>query len=310
MNLRGLATGNNIVALCDVDTDRAAETFNKYPAAAQFRDFRKMLDKVHKSIDAVVVATPDHTHAVAVMAALRCGKHVYCEKPLAHSISEVRGLMRVAREQQVVTQMGNQGHSFGTIRDFCEWIWDGAIGKVHTIHAGCSLNNSGLDDLSRVREKVAVPTTLDWDLWLGPAQERSYHPAFVPSKWRGWFPFGNGSLGDWGCHVIDPVFWALELGAPTSIFAEVKDWNPKTHGEALPKGEIVTYELPATTKRGPITMKWYTGTEKIPRPPELESDEKDVGAGAVVYGDKGAITYGGHGAGRLRIIPESASEKS
>ncbi|MEI8044598.1 MAG: Gfo/Idh/MocA family oxidoreductase, partial [Verrucomicrobiota bacterium] len=304
-DIRGLAPGNNITALCDVDADRAAETFKRYPAAKQYRDFRIMLDKMHKSIDAVVVATPDHCHAVASMAAIRCGKHVYCEKPLAHSIYEVRQLIQAAREHKVVTQMGNQGHSFGSIRDFCEWIWDGAIGKVHTIHAGCPFSNSGLDALPHVREKAAVPPSLDWDLWLGPAQKRSYHPAYVPAKWRGWFPFGNGSLGDWGCHVIDPVFWALELGAPTAIRAEVKDWNPETEGDACPNGEIVTYEFPATAKHGLITMKWFTGTEIVPRPPELEPDERDVGIGAAVYGDKGTIVYGGHGAAQVRIIPEA-----
>jgi len=294
----------NIVALCDVDTGRAGDTFNAFPAAKQYRDFRKMFDEMANQIDAVVVATPDHTHAVAAMAAIRRGKHVYCEKPLAHSVYEVRQLMKAAREHNVVTQLGNQGHSFDTIRIFCEWIWDGAIGKVHTIHAGCAAVNSAVDALPRLKEEHPVPPELDWDLWLGPAQSRPYHPAYLPAAWRGWVPFGNGTVGDWTCHVVDPVFWALDLGAPKTIQAQVKDYNPKTQGDAFPKGEIITYEFPAKGERGPVTMHWYSGTEPIPRPADLEQGRDPVTTGAVVLGDRGTIMYGSHGAGGVRIIPE------
>jgi predicted dehydrogenase len=300
-----VAPNNNIVALCDVDSRRAAETFKKFPDAKQYRDFRKMFDEMEKNIDAVVVATPDHTHAVAAMAAIKRGKHVYCEKPLAHSVHEVRELMKAAKAHKVVTQLGNQGHSSDPIRRFCEWIWDGAIGKVHTIHAGCSAVNSGIDQLPRLKEHHAAPPTLDWDLWLGPALERPYHPVYLPGSWRGWVPFGNGTVGDWVCHVVDPVFWALDLGAPTTIQAKVKDYDPKTQGDAFPKGEVITFEFPAKGARGPVTMHWYSGTEKIPRPPELEEDKKAVDTGAVVIGDKGTIMYGSHGAGGVRIIPET-----
>lgn len=303
-DINAVAANNNIVALCDVDVRHSAQTFKKFPNAKQYRDFRKMFDEMEKSIDAVVVATPDHTHAVAAMAAIKRGKHVYCEKPLAHSVHEVRQLMKAAQEHKVVTQLGNQGHSSETIRQFCEWIWDGAIGKVHTIHAGCAGVNSGIDNLARLKEQHAVPETLDWDLWLGPAQFRPYHPVYLPGSWRGWVPFGNGTVGDWVCHVVDPVFWALDLGAPSSIRAEVKDYDPKTQGDAFPKGEKITFEFPAKDRRGPITMHWYSGTERIPRPPELEADKKSVETGAVVIGDKGTITYGSHGAGGVRIIPE------
>jgi predicted dehydrogenase len=304
-DIESVAHDNNIVALCDVDAQRAAKTFEKFPAAKRYRDFRRMFDEMEKGIDAVVVATPDHCHAVAAMAAIKRGKHVYCEKPLAHSVYEVRQLMRAAREHNVVTQLGNQGHSFDTIRDFCEWIWDGAIGTVHTIHAGCSAVNSGLDQLSRLKEQHAVPPTLDWDLWLGPALYRPYHPAYLPGSWRGWVPFGNGTVGDWTCHVVDPVFWALDLGAPRTIQAKVKDYNPKTQGDAFPKGEIITYEFPAKGKRGPVTLHWYSGTERIPRPAELEENKKSVDTGAVVIGNKGTIMYGSHGASAVRIIPEA-----
>ena len=304
-DIGAVAPNNNIVALCDVDTKQAAATLKKFPDAKQYRDFRKMFDEMEKSIDAVVVATPDHTHAVAAMAAIKRGKHVYCEKPLAHSVYEVRQLMKAAKEHKVVTQLGNQGHSFDTIRQFCEWIWDGAIGKVHTIHAGCAAVNSGIDQLPRLKEQHPVPPTLDWDLWLGPALQRPYHPVYLPGSWRGWVPFGNGTVGDWTCHVVDPVFWALDLGAPSTIQASVKNYDPKTQGDAFPKGEIITFDFPAKDTRGPIKMNWYTGTEKIPRPPELEQDKKAVDTGAVVIGDKGTIMYGSHGAGGVRIIPDA-----
>src|SRR5882724_5643733 len=307
-DLEALAPNTNVVALCDVDSDHAAKTFQKFPNAKPFRDFRKMFDAMEKQIDAVLMATPDHCHAVASMAAIKRGKHVYCEKPLAHSIHEVRELMKAAQQHKVVTQLGNQGHSYDSIRNFCEWVWDGAIGNVHTINCGCAAVNSGIDDLPKLREEHPIPPTLDWDVWLGPAQYRPYHPAYLPSRWRGWTPFGNGTVGDWTCHVVDPVFWALDLGAPTTIQAKVTAYDPKTQGDAFPKGEIITYEFPATAKRRAVTLHWYSGTERIPRPPELESDEKDIETGAVVMGDKGTIVYGSHGAGQVRLIPQAKAD--
>jgi predicted dehydrogenase len=304
-DLDALAPGNRIVALADVDSKQAGSTFNKYPQAKRYRDFRVMLEEMSDQIDAVVVATPDHCHAVAAMAAIKRGKHVYCEKPLAHSVYEVRELMKAAKKHKVVTQLGNQGHSFESIRTFCEYVWDGAIGNVHTIHAGCNAVNSGLGALPRLGEKHPVPATLDWDLWLGPAQYRPYHPAFLPGSWRGWTEYGNGTVGDWVCHVVDPVFWALDLGAPSTIQAKVKDYDYLTQGAAFPRGEVITYEFPAKGNRGPVTLYWYSGTERIPRPPELEADEKSVETGAVVIGDKGTIVYGSHGAGMVRLIPQS-----
>ncbi len=303
-DINAVAGNNNIVALCDVDGRRAADTFKKFPEAKQYRDFRKMFDEMEKSIDAVVVATPDHTHAVAAMAAIKRGKHVYCEKPLAHSVFEIRQLMKAAQEHKVVTQLGNQGHSSDSIRNFCEWIWDGAIGHVHTIHAGCAAVNSSIDSLPLPKQEAPIDSALDWHLWLGPALHRPYHSAYLPGNWRGWVPFGNGTVGDWTCHVVDPVFWALDLDLPTTIQATVKDYNQKTQGDAFPKGEVIKYEFAAKAKRGPVTMYWYTGTEKIPRPLELESDKKAVETGAVVIGDKGTIVYGSHGAGGVRLIPD------
>jgi predicted dehydrogenase len=303
--------GENIVALCDVDLSRSAASFAKWPKARQYRDFRKMFDEIEKQIDAVLVATPDHTHAVAAMAAITRGKHLYCEKPMAHSVYEVRRLMKAAKEYNVVTQLGNQGHSSDTIRTFCEWIRDGAIGNVRTIHAGCSAVNSGGRRRGRGAGNAQVPATLDWDLWLGPAQQRPYSPAYLPGSWRGWVPFGNGTIGDWTCHVIDPVFWALDLGAPKTIQAKPRDYDPKAQADVFPRGEIITYEFPAkggvpgTPGHGPVTLVWYSGSEHIPRPKELEKERTVVDTGAVVFGEKGAIMYGSHGAGGVRIIPEA-----
>ncbi|HUV67363.1 MAG TPA: Gfo/Idh/MocA family oxidoreductase [Sedimentisphaerales bacterium] len=299
-------SSENFVALCDVDTRRAAANFEKYPSAKRYTDFRKMLDEMDSKIDAVTVSTPDHTHAIACMDAIRRGKHVYCEKPLAHSVHEIRELMRAAREHKVVTQLGNQGHSFDTIRMFCEWIWDGAIGNVHTIHCGCRAVNSGIDQLSHMSEKEEIPPEVDWNLWLGPARQRPYHSFYMPGRWRGWVPFGNGTIGDWTCHVVDPVFWALDLGAPKTLRAEVDEYDPKTQGDAFPRGDIITFEFAAKGKRGPVTLLWHSGTKKIPPAKELEPGRKPVETGAYVYGDKGVITYGSHGAGSVRIIPEPA----
>ena len=300
-----LTPHTNVVALCDVDWKQGAEGFRKHPKAKPYRDFRRMLDEMDKSIDCVQVATPDHFHAVAAMGAIQRGKHVYCEKPLAHSVYEVRQLVKAAQHHKVVTQLGNQGHSFDSIRTFVEWIRDGAIGNVHTIHARSAAVNSGLDNLAHVQETHPIPDTLDWDTWLGPAAARPYNPMYLPGSWRGWMPFGNGTVGDWVCHIVDPVFWALELGAPRTIQATVKEYDCKKQSDVFPKGEIITYEFPARGKRGPITLHWYSGTERMPRPEAFEADDKDIEYGAAVIGDKGTIVYGSHGAGQVRIVPQS-----
>lgn len=299
--------GVNIVALCDVDDVRGAANLKKFDKARKFKDFRRLFDAMNDDIDAVIVGTPDHTHAIITLAALERGKHVYCEKPLAHSIHEVRAMMIAAQKANVVTQLGNQGHSFESNRIFQEWIKDGAIGNVHTIHCGCSAGNSALDKLALVAaERPPVPATLDWDLWLGPAARRPYHPAFVPGKWRAWVPYGNGTIGDWVCHVVDPVFWALDLGAPATVHHKSIDgYDVKKQGLTYPSGAIVTFEFAAKGARGPVTVHWYSGACKIPRPAELEPNRRDIETGAVVIGDKGTITYGSHGATGVRIIPES-----
>jgi len=296
--------GHNFVALCDVDDQHAAGTYEKFPQAKTYRDFRKMLDAHAKEIDGVVVGTPDHTHAVAAVAAMKRGKHVFCEKPLAHSIWEVREMMRVAREAGVVTQLGNQGHSSEHIRLFCEWVRDGAIGNVHTVHVGCNAVHCRIQDLPKLTERHDVPEGVDWDLWLGPAAFRPYHPMYMPGAWRAWSPFGTGTLGDWVCHVVDPVFWALDLGAPTTILTDADAYDPVKHADTFPAGWTVTYEFPAKGDRGPVKLVFYCGKTAIPRPKDLEPERKSVETGGVVYGDKGTITYGSHGAGGCRIVPE------
>ena len=298
-------SGENIIALCDVDTRRMAKAAQAHPGARKYQDFRKMLDEMDNRLDAVAVCTPDHTHAVAAMDAIRRGKHVYCEKPLAHSIYEIRELMKAAREHKVVTQLGNQGHSFDSIRTFCEWIWDGAIGNVTEVHAACSANHCRISQLSKRDEVHEVPAELDWDLWLGPAKYRRYNPMYHPGSWRAWMPFGSGTIGDWVCHVVDPVFWALDLGAPASIQAEVDDYDPKKHSDTFPIGSVITFQFPAKGKRGPVKLLWYSSQREIPRPADLEAGRKVPRTGAIVIGDKGKITYGSHGANGVRIFPET-----
>ena len=297
--------GENIIALCDVDTRRAGDAFKKHPRAKLYQDFRKMLDEMDNRIDAVAVCTPDHTHAIAAMDAIRRSKHVFCEKPLAHSVYEIRELMKAARKHKIVTQLGNQGHSSNSIRMFCEWIWDGAIGNVTEVHAACGANHCKIDQLSKRSEIHEIPRELDWDLWFGPAKYRQYNPMYAPGKWRGWLPFGSGTIGDWICHVVDPVFWALDLGAPTTIQAEADDYDPKKHADTFPSGSVITFQFPAKGKRGPVKLLWHSGKREIPRPADLEPGRKVPRTGAIVIGDKGKIMHGSHGAGGVRIFPEA-----
>ena len=304
---QGGLKAENFVALCDVDLERGKQAFASFPKAKHFRDFRKMLDAVEDDIDAVVVSTPDHTHAVATIAALQRGKHVYCEKPLAHTIAEVRAVRAAAAKAGVVTQLGNQGHSYDHIRLFCEWIWDGAIGDVTEVHALYGKRGSSysrIDMLPKLAEEHIVPKTLDWNLWLGPVAQRPYNPVYLPRSWRSWSAFGTGAIGDWACHVVDPVFWALHLDAPERIVAEVTEYDPKAHAETFPRGSRVRYDFPARGKRGPVTLYWYEGDYPKPRPDDLESAEELPIPGAVVIGTKGKIRYGSHGAHNVRIFPE------
>ncbi len=299
--------GQEIVALCDVDDNYAAKEFAKYPRAKRFKDFRIMLDRMDKEIDAVTIGVPDHCHAVIAMEAMRRGKHVYCEKPLAHSVHEVRALMAAAHKYNVVTQLGNQGHSSDTIRRLCEWVWAGAVGQVHTVHAACDAFPEvycQLRNLDKLDQKYEVPKGLDYDLWVGPVPFRPYTPFWVPWNWRGWLPFGTGTIGDWYCHVLDPSFWALDLDAPTSVVAEVKDYDPKRDGLTYPPATKITFEFPAKAARGPVTVIWHDGKDRIPKPEGFEAADKVPGTGAILIGDKGMIVHGSHGAGGCYLVPD------
>ncbi|MFQ6036132.1 MAG: Gfo/Idh/MocA family protein [Sedimentisphaerales bacterium] len=294
----------NIVALCDVDFKRAAGAFRRYPNARRYRDFRKMLDKEEKNIDAVTVATPDHIHAVASMAAIRRGKHVYCEKPLTHSVYEARKLAEAAREHKVATQMGNQGQASEETRLMCEYIWDGAIGPVRQVHVWTDRPLRGLHNVywpqgvERPQDTPPVPEGLDWDLWLGPAPYRPYHPAYVPFKWRGWWDFGTGALGDIGCHSLDPVFRALKLGHPTSVQATSTLVNTETY----PVASTVHYQFPARGDMPAVKLTWYDGGLRPPRPDDMEQGEQ-MGTGGIFFvGDKGKML--GH-----RLIPQSRARE-
>jgi predicted dehydrogenase len=304
-NLRNLES-ENIVALCDVDHGYAAKTFKRYAGAKTYKDYREMIEK-QKDIDAVLVATPDHTHAVIAMAAMKAGKHVYCQKPLTHDVYEARMLAQAAKEAKVATQMGIQGHSGEGARLINEWVAAGLIGEVREVDAWCSLSyypwgHAGWS--SKYSERPAdtppVPPTLDWDLWIGPAPSRAYHPAYHPAVWRCWWDFGCGMMGDRGAHTFDPVVWALKLGAPTSVDATSCGNTKEVH----PLSAIVTFRFPARGDLPPVKLTWYEGT-RPPRPDDLEQNRKmpDEG-GALIKGSKGTILFGVYG-DSPRIIPES-----
>ncbi len=299
-------SSENIVALCDVDWARAADTFKQYPKAKRYRDFRKMLEK-ETNIDAVVIATPDHTHAVATMMAIKMGKHVYCEKPLTRTVYEARAIAKAAREEGVATQMGNQGMAFEGNRLINEWLWDGAIGPVREVHAWSDrpTHNGQLfwaQGVDRPKDTPPVPSTLDWDLWLGPAPHRPYHPAYVPFKWRGWWDFGSGGLGDMGIHNLAPVFSALKLGAPISVHSSSTLFNQET----LPLASTVHYEFPAREDMPPVMLHWYDGGIIPARPEELE-DTRELSRedGLIFVGDKGKMYVEGWGGNSPRLIPEA-----
>lgn len=284
-----------VVALCDVDWKHGEGAFKRYPNAKKYKDFREMLEK-EKSIEAVTVSTPDHTHAVAAVMAIKMGKHVYCQKPLAHDLYEVRRMTEAAREHKVMTQMGTQLHAEGYLRQLVEMIKTGVIGKVRRVDIWSSKNWGGG---VRPTDTPPVPETLDWDLWLGPAPYRPYHPVYAPGNWRRWWDFGTGTLGDMGCHIIDPAWWALDLKYPTSIEATPGPFNDETY----PEKTVVKWEFPARGDLPPVVVTWYDGANNPPRPKELEKERNLPDQGGLYYGDEGVI-LAPHGGG-ARLIPES-----
>ncbi|MBN1845821.1 MAG: Gfo/Idh/MocA family oxidoreductase, partial [Sedimentisphaerales bacterium] len=288
-------SSENIVALCDVDARRAADTYKNFPKANKYRDFRVMLEKEDKNIDAVVVSTPDHVHAVAAMAAIKMGKHVYCQKPLAHDIREIRALTEAARQRNVMTQMGTQIHATTAMKLMVEMIQSGLIGPVRKVHIWSDKKWGGG---VRPAETPPVPPELDWNLWLGPAPQRPYHPCYLPAEWRRWWDFGTGTLGDMGCHIFDPAFWALDLKYPTSVEATAGPFNSDTYPTAL----TVRYEFPARGDQPPVELTWFDGDNRSPRPAELEPQRELPSQGGLYYGEKGTLLYPHMGAPRL--IPE------
>jgi predicted dehydrogenase len=304
-------TSENIVALCDVDQGYAGHQFKKYPQAKPYTDYRKMLDEM-KEIDGVVVATPDHHHAFASMEAIKRGKHVYCEKPLTHSVWEARQLAKAAREAKVATQMGNQGQASSETRRLCEQVWSGIIGQVREVHIWTDRPSRGLFDeywpqgVPRPKECPPVPSSLDWELWIGPAPMRPYNPIYAPFRWRGWWDFGTGALGDIGCHAMDPVFRALKLGAPTHVQAA----STRVNDDSFPLGSMVTYQFPARPgavqknnchltglsgaaageiEMAPCKLVWYDGGLRPPRPEGLPEGKQMGDNGRLLVGDKGFI---------------------
>jgi predicted dehydrogenase len=227
--------------------------------AADYEDFRVMLDK-EKAIDAVLIATPDHLHAYASLAAMRLGKHTYCEKPLTHNIREARLVAQVAQQTGVATQMGNSGHSRDGIRQTCEWIWAGAIGAVREVHSWVPTNRWNPELAGLPQDQPPVPAGLNWDLWIGPREPRPWHPAYAPVTWRDFWAFGTGSFGDFGCHDMDAPCWALDLAAPESV--EAFGVGP-SHPEIQPHGCLCYYRFPANERRPAVNLTGCAGTEGL-----------------------------------------------
>ncbi len=296
---------NNMVALCDVDwsRDQVKKNFEQHPNAKRYKDFREMLDKEGKNIDAVTVSTADHTHAVVAMAAMQRGKHVYVQKPLTHNIYEARMLTEAARKYKVVTQMGNQGSSNPQQKQMVEWFDKGLIGTAHTINLWT--NRPVWPQGIPVPQAAAeVPADLAWDLWLGPAQKVGYSPAYHPFKWRGWWNFGAGALGDIGCHIMDVPFRVLGLGYPTEVETSVgqvflKDWTAEYIPEGCPPSSHVELKFPATAKnKSAVKMTWSDGGIRPFRPeflPEGEPMPENGENGVLILGDKGLIACGMYG---------------
>jgi len=295
----------NIVALCDVDQRALARNAKHFPKARHYSDFREMLE-THKEIDAVVCATPDHSHAVVSMMAMKMGKHVHCQKPLTHSVYEARMIGKVAKETGVATQMGNQGQASEGARLISEYIQSGAIGTVREVHAG-SNRRPPISPRGVARPSLTPPPPpeLNWDLWLGPAPARPYHPCYHPFSWRGWWDFGTGVLGDIGCHQLSAVFKALKPGHPTSVEACSSNYQvgPEIANETAPKSSITRWQFPPAGDRAAFSITWWDGGLTPPRPEELELD-RPFGEGdwLLVIGDQGKML--GH-----QLIPESKSRQ-
>ncbi|MCL3782433.1 Gfo/Idh/MocA family oxidoreductase [Prolixibacteraceae bacterium JC049] len=304
-NLRNMES-ENIVAMCDVDWSYATTAVKRYPRAQRFSDFRKMLDE-RKDIDAVLVATPDHTHAVAALSAMRAGKHAFVQQPLTHSIYESRILSETARQYDLATQMGNQGASGDGVRSIMEWIWNGVIGEVEEVHVW---TNRPLwkQPLETPIKSKRIPKDLNWDLFLGPTPFRDYHPTYTPWNWRAWWQFGNGALGEMGCHLLDPVFNALQLTHPEAVEANSTPFTV----DSCPQAQQITWWFPRRDnlpKVGmpPVQVNWYDGGLMPKRPQELAPGTpmgKDPNGGILFVGNKGKIMCDAYGQNPT-LLPEA-----
>lgn len=289
-NIEGVQ-GENIVAVCDIDDNLLGQASKRFPKAKTFADFRKMLDA--GGLDAIVVSTADHVHAPATAMALRMGKHVYCEKPLTHSVYEARVVADLAAKAKVATQMGTQIHAEDNYRRVVELVRAGAVGPIRECYVWCGKSWSGGE---RPTDRPPVPKELHWDLWLGPAPERPYHSTYLPANWRRWWDFGSGTLGDMACHYMDLPFWALDLKHPTSV----ESVGPPVHKETTPAWMHATYEFPARNDAMPaVKLHWFDGTKR----PEILAEKKiDWGDGVLFVGDKGMLLAD---YGRRVLMPEA-----
>lgn len=300
--------------LCDVDDRRAANAIAKFPKAKYYKDFRVMLDKEHKSIDAVSVSTPDHNHAVQAMAAMQLGKHVYVQKPLTHDIYEARMLTEAAKKYKVVTQMGNQGASGDGVRQLVEWYQAGLIGEVHTVY--CWTNRPVWPQgIPWPAQKADVPKELDWDLWLGTAPYKDYIEKLVPFNWRGWWDYGTGALGDMACHIVEPPFRVLELGYPIDVQASVgsvyvDEFRRGYFPESCPPSSHIVMTFPERGTKPKVKVHWMDGGIQPERPEELGPNEQfgDGGNGALFIGTKGKMMCGTYGI-LPKLLPTSRTQE-
>lgn len=299
----------HVLAICDIDENRLNAKAEKFKDAAKFVDYRELLSKLGDKLDAVVVSTPDHTHAPASIMAMRMGKHVYCQKPLTHSVWEARMMRQIAREKNVCTQMGNQGTADGGLRRGAEIVQTGGIGEVKEVYVWTNRPfkywKQSPDIVARPTETPEVPKHVHWDLFLGPAPVRPYHPVYHPHDWRGWWDFGTGSLGDMACHTANLVFKALKLDLPVRVSAEHAELNPETY----PAWAVITYEFPARGDLPPVKLHWYEGAKdgmrNLPPASLFPNDFKPSDSGSLLIGSKGQMYSPSDYGSQQMLWPES-----
>ncbi len=316
MNVAGIGVGGkgngdiqsckreNVVALCDPDWKRAEEAFYRFKDAKKYKDYRKMLEEMGDEIDACTISTPDHTHAPAAHMAMNLGKHVYVQKPLTHTIAEARLLAKTARETRVMTQMGNQGHCKNGVRQLCEMMWDGAIGDVKEAHIWTNrpVWPQGIAD---PLPKQDIPETMDWDLWIGTAPMRDYNENYAPFKWRGWWDFGCGAIGDMACHIMDPAFWSLKLIEAKTFTCEMITQEGMT-SQTAPLKSVIKFQFPARADMPPVDVYWHDGGLLPDHPADVPADQKlgEGNNGSLYIGSEGYLTAGEYG-GDARLLPDA-----